>query len=302
MKYIIRRALQTLFSLWLLASISFFLLQIFPGSPFDDEISLHPSVVEQINRTYGLDKSTISQYTQFLLALGQGNFGASQFYQGKQAGDIILNFFPTTLILSSLSLAFALCVGVALALLSELNRIGYLIYESLTLLLLSMPLLLLGPLLIYIFAFYFNLLPAALLEDPSSYILPVVVLSLKPLSSIARIFRTSLMQVKMTDYNRTRRAFGFSEANILFKSTLRNSLIPLISYLGPLAALMLTGSTMVEIVFAIPGMGTQFIDAALNRDASLVIGLTLFYGFFIFIFQWVVDVLISILDPRVQLQ
>jgi oligopeptide transport system permease protein len=299
-RVLVVRFLQTLFSLWLLATITFFLMKVFPGSPFDDEIQLHPTVLEKVEKAYGLQENTIVQYFIFLKNLSLGQFGSSQVFLEKDAKEVILEHFPVTLSLAVLSFITSFLIGTFIALSSFYSRLTEKFYDSLTLILVSIPIVLAGPALIYFFGIYLQWLPVALLEEGKSYILPVLIISLRPISSIARILKNSLQESLSADYSRTLRSFGFSQNYILFKSAFKNSLIPLLAYLGPLCAGLLAGSTVVEILFAIPGLGTQFVEAALNRDASMVLGLTVFYGFFIYIFQWLVDLLILVVDPRTQ--
>ncbi len=302
MIWFLRRSLQGLLSLWLLATITFLLMKCFPGSPFDDEVTLHPDVRAQLEKQYGLDLPVAEQYFVFLETLAEGHFGVSQFFVGQDSKDVIIKTFPTTLLISFLALLLALLVGIGLSIFAMLSRSGYFIYEAVTLSLLSTPILLVAPLMIYFFGFKMNLFPVALLESPLSYVLPVVAVSLRPMASLARLFYTTLIDNNSADFLRTVRSQGFSEIKILLKWNFRNSMIPALAFLGPLAAVLLAGSTMVEVVFAIPGLGSQFVESVLNRDASMVIGLTLFYGFFIIFFQIVVDFLMAIIDPRVGLR
>lgn len=200
-----------------------------------------------------------------------------------------------------MAITLAIFCAFLLAFAGHYNRFGKRIFEFSTITLLSTPILLLGPLMIYLFGFYFDLLPVALLEKPSSYILPVLILSLKPMSSLARLLYYSINENLNLEFVLTHKSFGFSDFRIYAKYVLKNSIIPFVSYLGPLCAVMLTGSTMVEIIFALPGLGTQFVEATLNRDSSLVVGLTLFFGFFVLIFQCLVDLTVWVLDPRAKL-
>jgi oligopeptide transport system permease protein len=298
--FLAKRSLQMGLSLWLLATLTFFMMKVFPGSPFDDEISLHPSVQKQVEAQYGLNEPIQTQYLVFLKGLVHGNFGVSQFFVGKEAREVIVRTFPTTLKISSLALGLAMISALFLALVAHIGARGYVIYETITLILLSTPLLLAGPLLIYLLGFRLNFLPVALLESPASYVLPVFAVAMRPTASLARLLYTALQDNQQSDYLRTAKAMGHSELRILLKMNMRNSLIPVLAYLGPLAALLLTGSTMVEIVFAIPGLGSQFVEAVLNRDSSMVIGLTIFYGFFILFFQLIVDLGMAWLDPRLR--
>lgn len=302
MVYVLKRLSQTVLSLLVLVTLTFFLMKVFPGSPFDEEATLHPSVQLQLNQQYGLQYSWGEQYFYFFKQLVQGNLGVSQFYPGRDASEVILRYFPVTARLAILALAVAIVAALTLALWAIQSAWGYFVYQAVTLVFLSAPLLLAGPLLIYLLGFKFNLLPVALLEGPFSYIMPVLLIAMRPVASLSRLLFTSLQENLSSEYLRTARAFGFSETSILIRKNLRAALIPFVAHLGPLAALLLAGSVMVEIIFAIPGLGSQFVESVLNRDTTMVIGLTLFYGFFILGFQVVVDLAIGILDPRVRQQ
>lgn len=299
-RFLGRRLFQAVISMWALATLTFVLLKIFPGSPYDEEISMHPSVQRQIENYYHLQQSSLQQYLQFMQHLVRGEFGSSQFFAGREAREVILQYFPTTATLSFFALTLAIVGALILALGSELSAWGRSVYQVVTNVFISLPLLLAGPLFIYLLGFHWDLLPVALLERPSSYILPVVVIAIKPMASLARLLQGSLHENAKQDYLRTARAFGFSPVAVLLKFNLRNALVPFVAYLGPLAALLLAGSTMVEVIFALPGLGSQFVEAVLNRDSAMVMGLTLFYGFFVFFFQMVVDLLLIILDPRLR--
>lgn len=297
---LVRRLLQTALSLLVLVTLTFFLLKLFPGSPFDEEISLHPSVQEQVEKNYGLQQSWVKQYIVYTGQLLQGHLGVSQFFKDKTVESVLRAHLPTTLILTLSSLVFSSVVAVLLAMMARFSVVGFVLYETLSLFFLSVPTLLAGPLLIYLFGFYWNLLPVALLEGPSSYVLPILVLSFKPIASLTRLLEVQLSENSRSDDLRTMEGLGVSKLRLLLKYNLKKSLIPFVSYWGGLAGIMLGGSAMVEIIFSIPGMGSQFIEAVLNRDTSLVIGLTLSYGFFIFIFQFLVDLLLPLLDPRLR--
>lgn len=289
-----------LFSLWILLTLTFLLLRFFPGSPFDEEVSLHPSVQAQIEATYHLHRPVYEQYFHYMNDLIHGNLGVSQFFAGKTVSSIILAYVPNTLILNFLALTLAFVVAVLLALwgLQE-HRGARGSFEAITLCLLSMPTLLAGPILILVFGHWLNLFPVALLEQPSSYVLPVIVLAIKPIASLSRLLESSLRQNSVGDDLRTMKAMGVSPWRILTKYNLKKSLVPAFSFFGGLAAVMMGGSAIIEIIFALPGMGSQFIEAVMNRDSSLVLGLTLCYGSFILVFQCLIDLTLPLLDPRI---
>jgi oligopeptide transport system permease protein len=191
-------------------------------------------------------------------------------------------------------------IALSMALVGITSRWGEKIVQFVTLIGISLPTLFVGPLIIYLFGFYLGWFPVALLEGPMSYVLPIIVIALRPASSVSRILFSSLKNNLKSDDLRTARSFGISEMRIALKYNLRKSIIPAASYLLGTTGAMMGGALMVEILFALPGLGSRFLDAVLNRDASLVIGLTLSYGIFIFLFQMLTDILVILLDPRIK--
>lgn len=292
--------MQTIISLFFLASLCFFLLKVFPGSPFDEEIHLNPKVEQNLKSYYGLDQPVLSQYLHFVQNLLQGKLGYSMHFEGKSVTAVIAQSLPTTLQLGGAALLFSIVCGFLVGFLAARSKFFSEIHGAYVLTSISLPTLMLGPLLIWYFCFQLDWLPVAQLNSASAFILPVILLSLRPIAVLSRLLKNSLDEALRSDYARTAKAMGLGPSRILIKWALRNSLIPFMSYVAILIAGLLSGSLLIEMLFAIPGLGTQFLDALINRDYSLVVGLALFYGVLLMISQLIVDILIQLFDPRIK--
>lgn len=292
--------MQTLISLFVLASLCFFLLRAFPGSPFDDEVSLNPKLEENLKSFYGLDRSIPEQYLFFVKNLLQGNLGYSMHFEGKSVLSVIGQGLPTTLKLGGIALIFSLLIGFTIGFLAARSKKFEIWHSYYVVVAISLPTLMMGPLLIWYFGFKLDLLPVAYLNSWQGYILPVLLLSLRPIAVLSRLLKNSLSESLRSDYSRTAKAMGLGQTQILLKWALKNSMIPFLSYVAVLIAGLLSGSLVIEMLFAIPGLGLQFLDSLLNRDYSLVIGLALFYGVLLMLAQLVIDIIIQRLDPRIK--
>lgn len=289
-------------SLVLLVSLCFLLLKLLPGGPFDEETALHPVVKDNLIKKWGLQETTLVQLKNYLLSILQGDWGYSMIHPEKTVVQIIEQGLVHTLKLSSLAMILVLLGAFIISLCAVYFRGRWVetALDQLLIALLSLPSLFWGPLLIYLFCFYFNLLPVAFLSSPAHFILPVLTLSLRPLAVLSRILKNSLLENLHADYVRTAQAKGVGEFKILFRHVLRNSMIPYLSYAGNLIASLLSGSFLVEMLFAVPGLGTQFINSVSERDYTLVIGLTVFYGIILMSCNAVTEVLMFITDPRLR--
>jgi oligopeptide transport system permease protein len=280
------------------------MLRLAPGGPFDSERQLPPEVKANLERRYHLDKPVYEQFLIWLKSSAQGDFGESIQYGGKSVSTIILDSIPYSILLGFLALTLALLVGVPIGCLAALKRNTF--FDQLVMFLsmsgLNLPNFLLATFLISIFSLKFGWFPPALWEGPSSVVLPTITLGLRPTAMVARLLRTSIIESLSADYIRTAESKGLSWFSILFKHALRNSIIPLISLLGPLAANLITGSFVIEVIFQIPGMGKYFVHAILNRDYALVMGVTLVYGVILISLNLAVDFLSAWVDPRIKLE
>lgn len=297
---ILLRLIQSVISLFVLASLCFFLLRAFPGSPFDDEVLLNPKVENNLKVFYGLDQPLSSQYITYIKNLFQGDLGLSMHFEGRSVASVISQGLPVTLQVGGLALFVSVFFGFWFGVLATRSPRLDQIHNAFVMITISLPTLMLGPLLIWFFAFKMNLLPAAMVTSLAGFVLPVLLLSLRPVAILSRVLKNSLSESLRSDYSRTARAMGLSPMRILIKWALKNSMIPFLSYLVVLVAGLLSGSLIIEMLFAIPGLGSQFLEALLNRDYPLVTGLALFYGFLLIVSQFFVDILNQVFDPRVK--
>lgn len=301
--YLFKRILGAVPSLLFLLALTFFLLRLAPGGPFDTDRAWPPEVQKNIEKRYGLDQSLPAQFVNWLSDLARGDLRESFHYTGTPVSEILSESIPPSLALGAWSLAIATVVGLILGAAAAWKERSWLDWSATWIAIagLNLPSYLVASALILVFAIHLGWLPPALWEGPESLILPVITLSLRPASMIARLTRTTLIESLRSDYIRTARAKGLSEAKVLFKHALRNSLIPVLTLLGPLAANLITGSFIVEVIFQIPGMGKHFVSAVLNRDYPLVMGVTLFYGAVLIASNLLVDLAYGWIDPRIRI-
>ncbi len=303
-QHIIRRTLWSVPVLIALTMTVFFLMQALPAGPFDymGDKSIPPSVRENLQKKYHLDEPMWQQYGRFLWDLTRGDLGPSFRYRGRSVNDIIKDSLPTSAQLGALSLALALLIGIPAGVFAALKQNTWMDYSStfVAVIGVSIPNMVLGPLLIWIFAVWLGWLPAALWKSPAHMILPTITLGTALMAVIARLTRASLLQVIREDYIRTARAKGLQEYVVVAGHALKNSLIPVITVLGPLFAAILTGTFIVEQIFGIPGMGKHFVTSIGNRDYPIIMGVTLVYAVALVIANLLVDLTYAWLDPRIR--
>lgn len=303
-QYLIRRALSSLPVLFALSLAVFVLMRAIPGGPFDymGDKSIPLSVRENLLKKYHLDKPIWQQYGRFLWDLAHGDLGPSFRYRGRTVNDIIKDTLPVSAQLGVLALALALIIGIPAGVFAALRQNSWIDYGSTLVAVLgvSIPNMVLGPLLIWIFALRLGWLPAALWGSPNRMVLPTITLGTALSASIARLTRASLLQVIREDYVRTARAKGLQERAVVVRHALKNSLIPVVTVLGPLFAAILTGTFVVEQIFGIAGMGKHFVTSVGNRDYPLVMGVTLIYALALVIANLFVDITYAWLDPRIR--
>ncbi|MBI4042655.1 MAG: ABC transporter permease [Deltaproteobacteria bacterium] len=302
--YLVRRLGQSVITVWALVTLSFFLLKAVPGGPFDEDKQLPPEIKANIERKYNLHLPWYQQYFAYLGNLCEGDLGPSYKYLGRSVNDILADTFPVSLQLGLLSIALSFLIGIPLGMLAAYKQNTWVDTSAMFLAIagVSLPSFLVGAILILIFAHALGWLPAALWEGPRYMILPAVTLGIRPAAIIARLTRSSMLDVIHSDYVRTARAKGLDELSVIAKHVLRNSLIPVITFSGPLIAGAVTGSFIVEHMFAIPGMGKHFITAVTNRDYTLIMGTTVVYGILLIGANIMVDFLYTIVDPRIKIR
>lgn len=301
--YVARKSIAFFCSLFVIASLTFFLMKIIPGDPFSEEQALRQDMQEALRHQYGLDRPWMIQYGDYLTDLLHGKLGYSLKYPGRSVNSIIQEGFAVSAWLGLQAFCIALIFGISLGTLAALraNKGTDHSILILTTVGISIPSFILATLLQYVFAIYFPLLPIARWGSLAQTILPSLALAATPMAFITRLTRTGLLEVLKTDYIKLARAKGLPLTFWLWRHALRNALLPVLSYLGPLLANVLVGSFVVEKIFSIPGLGQWFVNSVGNRDYSLIMGLTLFYSLILLGAVWLVDLLYGAWDPRIRL-
>lgn len=303
--FIIKRLLQAIPVLLVVTSVTFFMVRAAPGGPFDEDRSIPPEVMTQLNKRYHLDDPLWKQYVDYMGNLIQGDFGPSFKYASHSVTELIAAGFPATAELSLYAILFALAVGLSVGIFAALrkNTIGDYLPMSISMLGICMPTFVLGPILLLIFGIYLNWFPVAGWgQVPGDKVLPSITLGCVYAAYIARITRGSMLDVLSQDYIRTARAKGLSEMRIVWVHALRGSLAPVIAFLGPAVAGLLAGSFVVESIFQVPGLGRFYVMAAFNRDYTMILGCTIFFAVLIVLFNLLSDILLVWLNPKLRQQ
>jgi len=297
---IARRLLQSIPTLWVVATATFLLLRLAPGGPFDDEKPIPPEIKAQIEAHYGLDLPLYQQYFQFFGNLLKGDLGPSYKYPGWDVQEIIIQAFPVSLELGCWALLTSLALGIPIGTLAALkhNKPAETNLMAIAMIGICLPSFVIGPILLMTFSLqlgWFNPLGWSYAGDR---VLPAITLGLLYAAYIARLARSGMLDVMRNDYIRTARAKGLKERTVVMRHALRTSLYPVVAYMGPAAAGLISGSFVVETIFFIPGMGPFFVNAALNRDYTMVMGTVLFYATLIILFNLLVDIVQMWMNPR----
>ena len=303
-KYILKRAIMSLITAFLVATLTFFVMNMVPGGPFLSEKAVTPQAQAAMEAKYGLDKPLFQQYTTYMTGILKGDFGLSIKKRGRTVSQIIGTKFPVSAKVGGLALILAVCTGIPLGAVAAFNR-GKFIDNLLVVLStagIAIPSFLSSTILIYIFTTKLKLLPSLGLKDAQSYIMPVVALALYPTFYMARLMRSSMLDVMGQDYMSTAKAKGVTTFKAIFKHALRNAILPVITYLGPLLAALMTGSFIIEKIFNIPGLGSEFVSSITSRDYPMIMGTTIFLAVFIIIMNLFVDIAYAIVDPRIKLK
>ena len=300
-RILLQRLLELIPTALVIVAASFALVRLAPGSPFSSEREIPPEVRQKLEAKYGFDKPIPEQFIRYLGNLLRGDLGLSTKYPQRTVNEIIANGFPVTLSLAAIALLWSLLVGITAGIIGAIRQNTVWDHVAMTAALvgISVPSFVLGPLLVLTVSLRLHLLPPAGWGDWQHVVLPGLTLGTIYAASIARLTRGGMLEVVRSDFIRTARAKGLSESLIVWRHMLRGGLLPVVSYLGPAVASMLTGSVVVEKIFNVPGIGPYFVDAAFNRDYFLVMGIVLLYAFFLLLMNLVVDVVYGFLDPRV---
>jgi oligopeptide transport system permease protein len=301
-RFIAARLLQTIPVLFVVATLTFFMVRLVPGGPFDAERTVAPEIKRELEAYYGLDKPVFRQYLDYLGRLIRGDLGPSYKFANRSVNEMIAATFPVSLQLGGLALSLALLLGITAGVLAALRPNTMLDYTAsgISMMGICLPTFVLGPLFILVFALNLRWVNASGWFDGSDRILPALTLGIAYAAYVARLTRGGMLEILSQDFIRTARAKGASEARIVVRHALRGGLLPVISFLGPAAAGILTGSFVIETIFQIPGLGRHFVTSAFNRDFTMVTGIVVFYAGLIVFFNLLVDIIQVWLNPKLK--
>ncbi|MGG3942924.1 oligopeptide ABC transporter permease [Peribacillus psychrosaccharolyticus] len=302
--YIAKRLGYMFITLFIVVSITFFLMQYLPGTPFTNPEKLSVEQLEVMNEKYGLNKPVAIQYLNYLGDLARGDLGISYQYEGRSVNEILVERIGPSVLIGSQALIFGAIVGLLLGIISALKHNSFLDYGSVTIAVLGMsiPSFVFAALLQYYVGVKLGWLPAALWEGYENTIMPSLALSVTVIATVARFIRTEMLEVLGQDYIVTARAKGLSEKAVVFKHIIRNAIIPVVTMLGPLAVAIMTGTLVIEKIFTVPGLGEQFTKSILVNDYSVIMGVTLMYSALFIAIVFIVDILYGLIDPRISIK
>lgn len=301
-KYFIKRLGIMIVALFLIILLTFIIMHSIPGGPFTSNKQVSEEVEAALNAKYNLDAPLHEQFFSYLGGILHGDFGPSYKYTGKTVNEFIASGFPVSGRLGVMTLIFVLLAAIPMGILAAVKNGKWqdMLLMGVATIGVTIPSFVIASILIYVFSFKLNILPTYGLDSWQSYILPVVALGGYSVSYITRLMRSSLLEVMGQDYIRTARAKGLTERMVILKHALRNALIPIITVLGPTIAGLLTGSFVIEKIFAIPGMGIYFVDSVNQRDYTTIMGMTIFYATFLMVMIFIVDIFYCLIDPRIK--
>ncbi|SHI68663.1 oligopeptide transport system permease protein [Anaerovibrio lipolyticus DSM 3074] len=303
LNYLGKRLLNSIIVLWIVMTVTFLLMHAIPGGPFTAEKNLPPAVQANIEARYKLNDPLTAQYMDYVENILHGDLGPSFKYVGRSVNDIIGESFPVSFELGMEAILISLLLGIPAGVLAAYRRNNWQdrTVNLLTTIGIAVPGFVLAALMVEIFAMKLGLLPAAMWIDWKSRILPAFALAAMPMAFITRLTRSSMLEVLGQDYIKTAKAKGLGTTYILFKHALPNALIPVVTYVGPMVASILTGSFVIETIFAIPGLGSYFVTSIYNRDYTVILGVTIFYSAIIILMNMLVDIIYPMLDPRINI-
>jgi oligopeptide transport system permease protein len=305
LSYILRRLVSAVPTLFVIVTLSFFLIRVAPGGPFDLEQALNASILENLRKLYRLDEPLWKQYLLYLAGLARGDFGPSFTSNDMTVAQLFAKGLPVSIRLGSLALLLALAVGITAGVIAALRQNRAADYTVVTIATagITVPTFVTAPVFQVIFGLWLAWLPVGGWNDGAmrNTVLPVLVLALPQMAVVARLTRAAMIETLRANHIRTLRAQGLSQATVI-RHALRGALLPVVSYLGPAAAALLTGSVVVETIFGLPGIGRYFVEGALNRDYTMVMGTVVVIACFVLVFNLLVDIAYAALDPRVRYQ
>ncbi|MGH6932315.1 MAG: oligopeptide ABC transporter permease OppB [Dongiaceae bacterium] len=303
LRYAIKRLFGAIPTLFVIIAIAFFMMRLAPGGPFDRERQVTAEIEANLMKVYHLDEPLWMQFGRYMGGVLRGDFGPSFRYKDFSVSELIWSGFPTSMRLGGIAVLLAAIIGLSLGTLAALRQNSAADYSSMAVAMfgITVPNFVVAPLLTLVFGLWLRWTPVGGWGDSwTQGILPVAALCLPQIAAVARLTRASMIEVLRSNYVRTARAKGLSERITILRHALRAALLPVVSYLGPAAAAVITGSIVIEQIFSIPGIGRYFVQAALNRDYTLVMGVTILYGTILILFNLLVDLLYGVLDPKVR--
>nr|WP_068129094.1 ABC transporter permease [Nosocomiicoccus ampullae] len=300
--YIGKRLLYILLALWLIITATFFLMRLAPGNPFASERALPPEIEANLNAQYGLDNPWYIQYKDYLIDTAKGDFGTSMKYKYRETNDIIKESFPVSMTLGLEAMFLAVAFGVLIGVIGALfhNRWPDYLTTIIAVLGISIPSFVMATLLQYYLALKLDIFPIAGWKGFIYSVLPAIALSATPMAFIAKLTRSSMLEETNSEYVKMAKAKGIKKVTITYKHALRNALLPVVTYLGPLTAGVVTGSFVIEEIFSIPGLGKHFVNSITNRDYTVIMGTTVFYSIILLFAVLIVDILYGFIDPRIK--
>ncbi len=304
-KYVIRRFLGLIPTLLVIVTISFFVIRVAPGGPFSREKAIPAQILQNILKKYHMDEPLWKQYGRYIADAVRGDLGPSFRMKDFDVTTLIMRSLPNSMVLGLASLTLALGLGIAAGTVSARRQNSALDYTSMAVAIIgvTIPLFVVGPILMYVFALRLKWFPTSgwfMSDAPwTTLLMPMVTLSLPYFAYIARLFRASILEVLRSDYVRTARAKGLGERTIMWRHIMKGAMLPVVSYLGPAFAGIVTGSIVVETIFRIPGLGQFFIMSAMNRDYTLIMGTVIVYSVILLLMNFIVDIVYGVMDPRI---
>lgn len=303
-KYLVKKAATLLVSLFLVTTLTFFLMHSIPGDPFIQDRAIPEEILKALHQHYGLDQPLLVQFGKYLNGILHFEFGPSFKYEGRTVNQIISDGFPVSFYLGIEALIIAVFGGIALGWIAALNHMRWQDHIAMVVAVLgiSVPSFVLASFLQYLLAMQLDLLPVARWGSFSQTIMPALSLSALPMAFIARLTRANMVEVMQQDYIQTAKSKGLASFQVVLRHVCRNALLPVVTYLGPLAAAVMTGSFAIEKIFGIPGLGQWFVTSITNRDYTVIMGTTIFYSAILMLCVFIVDLLYCFIDPRIQLK
>ncbi len=302
-RYIFQRVWTSAVTLFVVITVTFFLMRAIPGGPFTDEKAIPPQILTKVLERYHMNDPIHIQYFHYLQSLARFDLGPSFRYEGMSVNDLIRDSFPISLLIGSMALLIALGIGIPAGIVSALRRGGWQDKTAMVVATLgiTIPNYVIATLMVYVFAYRLGIVTVGFWEGFSTAVLPAITLAGYPTAFISRLTRSSMLEVIQQDYIRTARSKGLRERTVVYIHALKNAVIPVVTYLGPLAAGILTGSFVVEQIYGVPGLGTFFVTSIQNRDYTTIMGVTVFYSALLVSLNLLVDICYGFIDPRIKL-